>query len=163
MTVEAKGDMGLISDRFTLDSEHLRLADLDATPSEMAFRSSAPSRLRIETNSFDLATLAGTLPFLGSYRLTGNGQARVRFTFGNGPFSSDGSVSLKDASVAVVVVVPDIPKLAERIALGALNVPGRIIRGGVNGLSNLIGGGSSSGTRTPSSSNPLDQLKGLLP
>jgi hypothetical protein len=43
----------------------------------------------------------------------------------------------------VVVVVPDIPKLAERIALGALSVPGRIIRGGVNGLSNLIGGGSS--------------------
>jgi hypothetical protein len=68
----------------------------------MALRSSAPSHLRIETNSFDLATLAGTLPFLGSYRLTGNGQARVRLTFGNGPFSSDGSVSLKDASVAVV-------------------------------------------------------------
>jgi hypothetical protein len=63
----------------------------------------------------------------------------------------------------VVVVVPDIPKLAERIALGALSVPGRIIRGGVNGLSNLIGGGSSSGSRTPSSSNPLGKLKGLLP
>ena len=63
----------------------------------------------------------------------------------------------------VVVVVPDIPKLAERIALGALTVPGRIIRGGVNGLSNLIGGGSSSGSGAPSSSNPLDELKGLLP
>jgi uncharacterized protein involved in outer membrane biogenesis len=61
----------------------------------------------------------------------------------------------------VVVVVPDIPKLAERIALGALSVPGEIIRGGVNGLSNLIGGSSSSGSRTPS--NPLDKLKGLLP
>jgi hypothetical protein len=63
----------------------------------------------------------------------------------------------------VVVVMPDIPKLAERIALDALSVPGRVIRGGVNGLSDLIGGGSSSRTRTPSNSNPLNKLKGLLP
>ena len=63
----------------------------------------------------------------------------------------------------VVVVVPDIPKLAEPIALGALSVPGRIIQGGVNGLSTLIGGGSSSGSSIPPSSNPLDVLKGLLP
>jgi hypothetical protein len=63
----------------------------------------------------------------------------------------------------VLVVVPDIPKLAERIALGALRVPGRIISGGVNALGNLIGRGGSSGSRTPSSSNPFDKLKGLLP
>jgi len=102
MTVTAKAAMGLVSDRFNLDSVHLRLADLDATLSEMAFPSSGPSHLRIETNTFDVAALGSTLPFLGSYRLTGKGQARVRLTFGNTPFSSDGSVSVKDASVILV-------------------------------------------------------------
>src|SRR5262249_30270196 len=56
----------------------------------------------IETNTFDVAALGSTLLFLGSYRLTGIGQAHVRLTFGNGPFSSDGSVSVKDASASVV-------------------------------------------------------------
>jgi hypothetical protein len=99
MTVTVKGAMGLVSDRFNLDSVHLRLADVDATLSQMAFLSSGPSHLRIETNTFDVATLESTLPFLGSYRLTGKGQARVSLTFGSIPFSSDGSVSVKDASV----------------------------------------------------------------
>src|SRR6202008_3560605 len=54
MTVTAKGAMGLVSDRLHLDSVHLSLADLDATLSEMAFLSSGPSHLRIETNTFDL-------------------------------------------------------------------------------------------------------------
>ncbi|MBV8139338.1 MAG: hypothetical protein JO121_27470 [Deltaproteobacteria bacterium] len=101
MTVTAKGAMGLVSDRFNLDSVHVRLADLDATLSEMAFPSSGPSHLRIETNAFDVAALGSTLPFLGSYHLTGKGQARVSLTFGNTPFSSDGSVSVTDASVIV--------------------------------------------------------------
>lgn len=102
MTVAAKATMGLVSDWFTLESVHLRLEDLDATLSDMAFPSSGLSHLRIETNSFDLAALAATLPFLASYRFTGNGQARVMLAFGNGPFSSDGSVWLKNASVALV-------------------------------------------------------------
>ena len=99
MTVTAKGTMGLVSDRFNLDSVHLSLADLDATLGDMALSSSGPSHLRIETNTFDLAALGSTLQFLGPYRFAGNGQASVRLTFGNGPFSSDGSVSMKDASV----------------------------------------------------------------
>jgi uncharacterized protein involved in outer membrane biogenesis len=102
MTVAVKGAMGLVSDRFNLDSVHIRLADLDATLSEMAFPSSGPSHLRIETQTFDVAALCSTLPFLGSYRLTGRGQARLSLTFGNTPFSSDGSVSVKDASVIPV-------------------------------------------------------------
>ena len=99
MTVTAKGAMGLVSDRFNVDSINLRLANLDATLSDMALPSSGPSHLRIETNTFDLAALGSTLPFLRSYHFTGNGQASVRLTFGNGPFSSNGSVSVKDASV----------------------------------------------------------------
>jgi hypothetical protein len=99
MTVIAKGTMGLVSDRFNLDSVQLRVADLDATLSEMAFPSNGPSHLRIDTNTFDVAAVASTFPLLYSYRLTGKGQARVSFTFGTGPFSSDGSVSVKDASV----------------------------------------------------------------
>jgi uncharacterized protein involved in outer membrane biogenesis len=99
MTVTAKGAMGLVSDRFNLDSVQLRLADLDATLSEMAFPSGGPSHLRIDTNAFDVAALASTFPLLGSYHLTGKGQARTSLTFGGGPFSSDGSLSVKDASV----------------------------------------------------------------
>jgi uncharacterized protein involved in outer membrane biogenesis len=99
MTVTAKGAMGLVSDQFNLDSVRLRLADLDATFSAMAFPSSGPSHLRIETNIFDIAALASKFPLLGSYRLTGKGQAGVSLTFGSGPFSSNGSVSVKDASV----------------------------------------------------------------
>jgi uncharacterized protein involved in outer membrane biogenesis len=102
MSVTAKGAVGLLSDRFNLDSVHLRLADLDATLGEMEFPATGPSHLRIDTNTFDLAALGGTLPFLVPYRLTGKGQARVRLTFGSVPFSSDGSVSLRDASVVLV-------------------------------------------------------------
>lgn len=71
----------------------------------------------------------------------------------------------------VLIVIPDIPKLAERIAMGAISVPGKIIRGGVSGLNSLIGGKSSGSSGSPGSSgsggssipNPLDKLKGLLP
>jgi hypothetical protein len=64
-----------------------------------------------------------------------------------------------------VLVVPDIPKLAERIAMGAISVPGKIIEGGVSGLNTLMGRGSSgSGSGSGSSiPNPLNKLKGLIP
>ncbi len=62
----------------------------------------------------------------------------------------------------VILVVPDIPKLAERIAMGAISVPGRIIQGGVSGLNTLMGKGSS-GSSGPSIPNPLDKLKGWIP
>ena len=112
MTVTAKGAMGLISDRVSLYSVHLRLADLDATLSDMALPSSGPSHLRIETDTFDLAALGSTLPFLGPYRFAGNGQASVKLTFGNGPFSSDGFVSVKGASVILTNgKIPDFSNL----------------------------------------------------
>jgi hypothetical protein len=89
----------------------------------MAFPSSGPSHLRIETNTFDVAALGSTLPALGSYHLTGKGQARVRLTFGNSPFSSDGFVSVKDASV--FLVNGKIPAISNLDATAQL--PGRTI------------------------------------
>jgi uncharacterized protein involved in outer membrane biogenesis len=63
-----------------------------------------------------------------------------------------------------VVVLPDLPKLTERIAMGAINTPGRIIRGGVSAIGSLVGGGSSSGESSMRSiPNPLNSLKKYLP
>ena len=63
-----------------------------------------------------------------------------------------------------VVVLPDLPKLTERVAMGAINTPGRIIRGGVNAIGSLVGGGSSSGESSmPSIPNPINSLKKYLP
>ncbi|MGO9604516.1 MAG: AsmA-like C-terminal region-containing protein [Candidatus Binataceae bacterium] len=66
--------------------------------------------------------------------------------------------------VPYVIVVPDIPKLAERIAMGAISAPGRVIQGGINGINGLIGGGSSQkGSSSSSIPNPFNSLKKLLP
>ena len=65
-----------------------------------------------------------------------------------------------------VRVLPDVPTLAERVAMGAINTPGNIIRGGVNAVGSLIGrGGSPAGQATPSSSipNPINLFKKLIP
>src|SRR5882762_814005 len=63
-----------------------------------------------------------------------------------------------------VRVLPDAPKLAERVAMGAINTPGNIIRGGVNAVGGFIGGATSKGN-TPSSSipNPINMFKKLIP
>ena len=62
-----------------------------------------------------------------------------------------------------VRVLPDVPRLAERVAMGAINTPGKIIRGGVNAVGSLIGGGSS-GASTPSSlPNPINVFKKFIP
>jgi hypothetical protein len=63
-----------------------------------------------------------------------------------------------------VTVLPDAPQLAERIAMGAINTPGNIIRGGVNAVGGFIGGATSKGN-TPSSSipNPINMFKKLIP
>ncbi|HEY2662757.1 MAG TPA: AsmA-like C-terminal region-containing protein [Candidatus Binataceae bacterium] len=78
-----------------------------------------------------------------------------------------------DVAVPVVVagelpvplVLPNIPRLAERVALGAIAVPGEIIRGGVNSLGALFGGSKPSGRGGSSSSSGgiLSPLKNLLP
>ena len=61
-----------------------------------------------------------------------------------------------------VRVLPDVPKLAERVAMGAINTPGNIIRGGVNAVGSVVGA-PSAGSAIPSIPNPLDALKKLIP
>ncbi|HYL60479.1 MAG TPA: AsmA-like C-terminal region-containing protein, partial [Candidatus Acidoferrales bacterium] len=65
--------------------------------------------------------------------------------------------------IPAVIVLPDVPVLAGRIAMGAINTPGNVIRGGVNAVGSLVGAGSSAGSSLPSIPNPLDSLKKLLP
>jgi uncharacterized protein involved in outer membrane biogenesis len=62
-----------------------------------------------------------------------------------------------------VRVLPDVPRLAERVAMGAINTPGNIVRGGVNAVGSLIGGGSSGGTTSSSIPNPINAFKKLIP
>ena len=98
---------------------------------------------------------------------------------GDGWFDMDKNVDMKGdiqltlgLSVAIPVtvtgtlpgvrVLPDAPELAERIAMGAINTPGNIIRGGVNAVGSLIGGGNSKGN-TPSIPNPINVFKKFLP
>jgi hypothetical protein len=56
-----------------------------------------------------------------------------------------------------------VPVLAGRIAMGAINTPGNVIRGGINAVGSMVGAGSSSGSSLPSIPNPLDALKKILP
>jgi uncharacterized protein involved in outer membrane biogenesis len=61
-----------------------------------------------------------------------------------------------------VRVLPDVPSLAERVAMGAINTPGNIIRGGVNAVGSMVGA-PSAGSAIPSVPNPFNALKKLLP
>jgi len=61
-----------------------------------------------------------------------------------------------------VRVLPDVPTLAERVAMGAINTPGNIIRGGVNAVGSLVGA-PSAGSAIPSIPNPIDAIKKFLP
>ena len=81
-------------------------------------------------------------------------------------------VSGLDVAVPIVVsgelpvplVLPNIPRLAERVALGALAVPGDIIQKGVSGLGTLFGGSQGAGGGSGSSSGSiLSPLENLLP
>ncbi len=58
-----------------------------------------------------------------------------------------------------VRVLPDVPTLAERVAMGAINTPGNIVRGGVNAVGSLVGA-PSAGSAIP---NPIDAIKKFLP
>lgn len=62
-----------------------------------------------------------------------------------------------------VRVLPDAPKLAERVAMGAINTPGNIIRGGVNAVGGFIGGATSKGNTPSSIPNPINMFKKLIP
>jgi AsmA-like C-terminal region len=61
-----------------------------------------------------------------------------------------------------VRVLPDMPALAERVAMGAINTPGNIIRGGVNAVGSLVGS-PSAGSSIPSIPNPINALKKFFP
>ena len=61
-----------------------------------------------------------------------------------------------------VRVLPDVPTLAERVAMGAINTPGNIIRGGVNAVGSIVGA-PSAGSAIPSIPNPINALKKFLP
>jgi uncharacterized protein involved in outer membrane biogenesis len=61
-----------------------------------------------------------------------------------------------------VRVLPDVPKLAERVAMGAINTPGNIIRGGVNAVGSVVGA-PSAGSAIPSIPNPINALKKFFP
>ncbi len=61
-----------------------------------------------------------------------------------------------------VRVLPDVPTLAERVAMGAINTPGNIIRGGVNAVGSVVGA-PSAGSAIPSIPNPINALKKLWP
>jgi uncharacterized protein involved in outer membrane biogenesis len=71
--------------------------------------------------------------------------------------------------VPEVLVLPNLPKLTERIAMGAIHTPANIIRGGINAVGSLVGRGSSSGDSSsggsslPSIPNPINALKKFLP
>jgi hypothetical protein len=61
-----------------------------------------------------------------------------------------------------VRVLPDVPSLAERVAMGAINTPGKIIRGGVNAVGSMVGA-PSAGSAIPSIPNPFNALKKFVP
>lgn len=61
-----------------------------------------------------------------------------------------------------VLVLPDVPTLAERVAMGAINTPGNIIRGGVNAVGSMVGK-PQAGSGIPSIPNPINALKNLIP
>jgi uncharacterized protein involved in outer membrane biogenesis len=61
-----------------------------------------------------------------------------------------------------VRVLPDLPTLTERVAMGAINLPGNIIRGGVNVVGSVVGS-PSAGSAIPSIPNPINALKKLIP
>jgi uncharacterized protein involved in outer membrane biogenesis len=59
-----------------------------------------------------------------------------------------------------VRVLPDMPTLAERVAMGAISTPGNIIRGGVNAVGSVVGA-PSAGSAIPSIPNPINAFKKL--
>ena len=61
-----------------------------------------------------------------------------------------------------VIVLPDVPALAERLAMGTINTPGNIIRRGVNAVGSMVGK-PSAGSAIPSIPNPINTLKNFIP
>ena len=123
----------------------------------VAFRSShqglfsdSNTDLRQASMTFTLTGPRVTTPDLliqsPDYQITGDGW----FDF-NKNINMTGDIKLTlglSAAIPVVVmgqyprllVLPNIPRLAERVAVGVVNAPVNIIKGGVNGLGSVFGG-----------------------
>lgn len=61
-----------------------------------------------------------------------------------------------------VLVLPDVPTLTERVAMGAINTPGNILRSGVNAVGSVVGA-PQAGSAIPSIPNPISAIKKLIP
>ena len=61
-----------------------------------------------------------------------------------------------------VIVYPDVPTLTERIAMGAINTPGNILRSGVNAVGSVVGS-PQAGSAIPSIPNPINAIKKWIP
>ncbi len=61
-----------------------------------------------------------------------------------------------------VIVLPDVPTLAERRAMGTINTPGNMVRRGVNAVGSMVGK-PSAGSAIPSIPNPINALKNFIP
>ena len=98
---------------------------------------------------------------------------------GDGWFDMDKNISMKSdirlslglqvaipvyvtGKLPAVIVLPDVPTLAERLAMGAINTPGNIIRGGVNAVGSMVGK-PAAGSGIPSIPDPINALKNLIP
>ena len=99
MKVAADGVVGLVSDNFQPGAVHLHLGGMDATVDQISLPSSGPSQIRIQTNRFDLAQIAPTIPAIKDLRVTGQGQAGGTLVFGTGPLSGNVSATLTGASI----------------------------------------------------------------
>jgi uncharacterized protein involved in outer membrane biogenesis len=65
--------------------------------------------------------------------------------------------------IPAVIVLPNVPVLAGRMAMGVVSAPVNVIRGSVNAVGSLVGVGSSRGSSSPSIPNPIDALRKFLP
>ena len=61
-----------------------------------------------------------------------------------------------------VIVYPDVPTLTERLAMGAINTPGNILRSGVNAVGSVVGA-PQAGSSIPSIPNPINAIKKWIP
>ncbi len=132
----APGVSQLVNAAF-MSSHHGLLADPD-TELQQASLSFTLASQRITTHDLTVQS--------PGYGITGDGwfdmdkninmTGDISFTFG----LTVAIPMLVAGRIPVIIVLPDIPKLAERVAIGAVNAPINIIKGGVNGIRGGLNG-----------------------
>ncbi len=121
--VEATGEIGLVSNTLKLNAVKVKLGDLNADLSQLSFPDNGPSQLHIDTNTFSLADVAGSLPALTSYRIAGKGEVHGTFVFAEFPFSSQGTLKLTQASIATSnSSIPGVSNLDTSIVIKDKNI-----------------------------------------